>query len=99
MSAQAWIKFFPSDFIGGVRRLSVEGIAVYTMLLAEMWDRRKAVDLSREGDRRLFAGACGLSTRKFNAVLAELKGRGKIVEPAPGIYLNGRCNGIWSSTK
>ncbi|MFN9113976.1 MAG: DUF1376 domain-containing protein [Bacteroidota bacterium] len=82
MADAPWFKFYASDFLNGVRRLSGLERGVYITLISMMYDQGKPLsdDLSE------LAEDCGVTRRQFDAALAELVRRKKIVETADGLW-------------
>lgn len=84
MSKQAmpWVRFFPSDWLGGTRGLSASEAGIYINLIAMMYERGEPL---AEDTPRL-ARLCGASNAVFKAALARLVDDGKIVRLDAGLW-------------
>jgi len=69
MSKKPWYKRYPSDFIAGALRLTLEQKGAYHTLVDLIMDQDGLLPLD---DRQWLARCCGCSVRKFNTVLKEL---------------------------
>lgn len=74
MTATPWFKFYPSDWIAGVSRLSAAERGVYVTLLALMYDHGEPIV---RDDVRL-ARMCGLPTPGLTRALNSLLALGKV---------------------
>lgn len=77
-----WIKFYPSNWLGGTRGLSAAETGVYITLIAMMYERREPIPM----DERRLARLCGLPTHGFRRAVEALKDEGKIIEIDGGIW-------------
>lgn len=82
MGDAPWFKFFPSDWLSGTRRLSGLERGVYISLIALMYDQGKPLS----DDPKELADDCGVTRRQFDAALAQLLRRGKIVQTENGLW-------------
>jgi uncharacterized protein YdaU (DUF1376 family) len=74
MSKNRWFKFFPSDFLTGVRNLSPIEITAYIIVLCELYDNE---GLIRRDDEH-FSRACLIRKADFSRALDGLIAKGKI---------------------
>lgn len=84
-----FIKFFPSDFLGGTSGLSPAERGVYITLLCLIWDGNGPIQLD---DGRL-ARRCGMPKASFKKALKALMDEGKIIR-APGGLTNKRAHDV-----
>lgn len=82
MSALPWVRFFPSDWLGGTRGLSAAEAGIYITLLANMYERGEPL---KEDSARL-ARLCGASNSVFKAALDRLIDDGKITRVEGGLW-------------
>jgi hypothetical protein len=87
MSELPWVQFFPSDWLGGTRTLTVVETGVYITLIASMYDQGRP--LTDPPDR--LARLCGASTKQFvGALETQLReAAGWLHEPAPKLCVTG----------
>lgn len=78
----------PALFLGGIAHMTVEQIAVYSVLLELMYDKWEPVADRGVKQRRDLARTCGLSVRKFGTVLEELLAADKIQRTLSGRLSN-----------
>ena len=70
----SWFKFFPADFMNGVRGLTAQEVGLYTMLLARIYEENGPVEYH---PLRL-ATYCGMREKTFAKTLEKLLELGKI---------------------
>ncbi|MCH8112881.1 MAG: YdaU family protein [Proteobacteria bacterium] len=87
MSARPWYKRYPSDFISGTLRMSLEEKGAYSMVLDLIYDCGGPIP----DDPQWVARVCGCSTRKWNQIKSKLVEFGKI-EVVDGHIYNARAN-------
>jgi len=69
-----WFRFYPADFMDGVRGLSAQEVGLYTMLLCRMYEESGAIE-----DHTLrLSTYCGMREKTFTATLDKLVALGKI---------------------
>lgn len=89
MSATAWFRFFPSDWLGGTRGLTDRQTGVYISLIAMMYDHREPL----RDDAEWLARMCGSpNAASFRKVLQTLLDEGKIIRTDVGLW-NERVQG------
>ncbi len=81
MSETPFIKFFPSDFLGGTSGLTPAERGVYITILCLIWDGDGPVAMD---DARL-ARRCGMPKAPFNRILSALIDDGKIIRTDRGL--------------
>jgi uncharacterized protein YdaU (DUF1376 family) len=86
MSDLPYIKFYPSDFLGGVSGLSPAERGVYITILCLIWDHNGPVKI----DEGRLARRCGMPKAAFRKALASLMDEGKIHLTDDGL-MNGRA--------
>lgn len=86
MSAEAFVKWFPSDFLQGVADLDYPAIAVYTIVINLIYDN----DGDIVDDVGRIARRCGMRRPLCEATLERLVGLGKIFR-AGGFISNKRA--------
>ena len=69
-----WIKFFPADFMHGVRGLTAQEVGVYTMLLCRIYEENGPV----EYHVTRLSTYCGMRAATFEKVAAKLIELGKL---------------------
>jgi len=84
--SRPWFKFFTRDFRDGVRRLTLEQVGAYTLVLSLMYDSPggRLVD-----DEEAIMAHTGMSRRVWRRLRAELLSHGKIAIDA-GCIVNSR---------
>lgn len=82
MSDMPWIRFFPSDWLGGTRGMSASEAGVYINLLAMMYERRAPL----VEDCAKLARLCGASNSVFRRTLEQLIADGKIIRTEAGLW-------------
>lgn len=83
MSATAWFRFFPSDWLSGTRGMSDRQTGVYIGLIAMMYDHREPL----RDDPALLSRMCGSpSVTSFRKVLEGLIDSGKIIRTEAGLW-------------
>jgi uncharacterized protein YdaU (DUF1376 family) len=75
LSERPWYRRYPSDFIAGTLRMSLEEKGAYSVVLDLIYDRGGAIP----DDARYIAGVCGCSVRKWNAIRQRLINMGKLL--------------------
>jgi uncharacterized protein YdaU (DUF1376 family) len=81
-----YFRFYPADFMGGVRGLSAQEVGVYTMLLCRMYEENGPI----EYHVLRLATYCGMREKTFQAVAEKLIALGKI-ELDGGMIFNDRA--------
>jgi uncharacterized protein YdaU (DUF1376 family) len=81
-----YFRFYPADFMGGVRGMTAQEVGVYTMLLCRMYEEDGPI----ECDTFRLATYCGMRVATFTATLEKLIRLGKI-EPHDGALFNDRA--------
>lgn len=87
MTVLPYYKRYPASFLRGIQNMTVEQIAVYTVLLEVMYDAWETIEIRTPKQRRDLAVMCGLSPRKFGTTLEELIAADKIQQ-----HLSGRLS-------
>lgn len=82
MAEMPWVRFFPSDWLGGTRGMSAAETGVYITLIATMYERGEPIP---EEHARL-ARLCGASNASFRSTLEALVSEGKIVRTEVGLW-------------
>lgn len=82
MSEMPWVRFFPSDWLGGTRALSAAETGIYITLIATMYERGSPIAF----DATKLARLCGASNSSFRAALTSLIADGKIIETEAGLW-------------
>ena len=82
----SWFKFYPADFMNGVRGLSAQEVGLYTMLLARIYEENGPVEYH---PLRL-STYCGMREATFVKTLEKLLALGKITL-RDGMLSNGRA--------
>lgn len=80
MSANAYFKCYPSDFLNGIIGLTAPEIAVYTVTMMMQYDRREPV----RPNVRAIAARCSLRPGIVTAAISSLIEAGKLVATASG---------------
>lgn len=75
MSENAWIRFFPSDWLAGTRGMTAAETGIYISLVAMMYENEGHV----KDDRTRLARLCGASSSAFKKALETLVEGGKII--------------------
>lgn len=81
-----WFKFYPDDYLRGVRGLTAEEAGVYMAVLALMYQEGGAIP----DDERWICGAARISTRAWHRVRDKLCRMGKIIPNTDGFLINHR---------
>ena len=68
MSDNAWIRFFPSDWLGGTRGMSASETGVYITLICLLYEHDNAL----ANDTGRLARQCGLPASKFKTIFDNL---------------------------
>jgi len=80
-----FFRFYPSDFMDGVRGMSAQEVGLYTMLLCRMYEESGPIE-----DHTLrLATYCGMREKTFTSTLEKLVALGKIK----------RCDGMLSNDR
>lgn len=82
MSDMPWVRFFPSDWLGGTRGLSAAEAGVYINLLAMMYERGEPLP----EDPPKLARLCGASNAVFRRTLDQLVDDRKILRINGGLW-------------
>lgn len=82
-----WVKFYPSDWLGGTRGMTASETGIYITLIAMMYER----DGSVQDDTARLARICGSSPAAFKKALDVLIDEGKI-QRADGLLTNERVS-------
>jgi uncharacterized protein YdaU (DUF1376 family) len=83
MSATAWFRFFPSDWLAGTRGLTDRQTGVYISLIAMMYDHREPL----RDDVDWLSRMCGSpNVASFRKVLQSLLDEGKIIRTDAGFW-------------
>lgn len=82
MSDLPWVRFFPSDWLGGTRGMSAVETGVYITLVATMYERREPIP----EDHARLARLCGASNSAFKRALDTLVDEGKITRVEGGLW-------------
>lgn len=87
MSKNRWFKFFPSDFLTGVRNLNPIEITAYVIVLCELYDHEGSC---RRDDEHM-ARVCRIRKGDFSRALDSLIAKGK-VDVSSGMLSNKRVS-------
>jgi uncharacterized protein YdaU (DUF1376 family) len=82
MSEMPWVRFFPSDWLGGTRGMSAAETGIYITLIATMYERCEPVP----EDHQRLARLCGSPYTRFVAALENLIAEGKILRTERGLW-------------
>lgn len=82
MSNMPWVRFFPSDWLGGTRGMSAAEAGVYINLIAMMYDNGEPLT----EDHPKLARLCGASNATFKRTLERLVNDGKIIRAEAGLW-------------
>lgn len=82
MSKMPWVRFFPSDWLGGTRGMSAVETGVYITLIATMYERAEPI----AEDHARLARLCGASNSAFKKALETLIDEGKIIRIDAGLW-------------
>lgn len=82
MSKMPWVRFFPSDWLGGTRGMSAVETGVYITLVATMYERGEPIP----EDHARLARLCGASNSAFKKALETLVDEGKITRINDGLW-------------
>ncbi len=82
MSKMPWVRFFPSDWLGGTRGMSAVETGVYITLIATMYERGEPI----VEDHPRLSRLCGASNSAFKKALETLLDEGKIVRTERGLW-------------
>lgn len=82
MSKMPWVRFFPSDWLGGTRGMSAVETGVYITLIATMYERNEPI----VEDHARLARLCGASNSAFKKALETLLDEGKITRTERGLW-------------
>ena len=81
-----WFKFYPDDYLKGVRGLTAEEAGVYMALMALMYQEGGAIP----DDEAWICGAARIKTRAWHRIRDRLCRLGKIIPDADGFLANRR---------
>jgi uncharacterized protein YdaU (DUF1376 family) len=82
MSKMPWVRFFPSDWLGGTRGMSAVETGIYITLVATMYERGEPIPEDHSRLSRL----CGASNSAFKTALDALVNEGKIIRVEGGLW-------------
>ncbi|MGC4026238.1 MAG: DUF1376 domain-containing protein [Mesorhizobium sp.] len=82
-----WVRFFPSDWLAGTRGLSAHSTAAYITILAMIYERNGPI----KNDPDLLARSCAMTRRQFDAALAALIEKRKLLLLDSGELWNERA--------
>jgi uncharacterized protein YdaU (DUF1376 family) len=82
MSKMPWVRFFPSDWLGGTRGMSAVETGIYITLIATMYERGEPI----VEDHSRLARLCGASNSAFKKALETLLDEGKIIRTPSGLW-------------
>jgi uncharacterized protein YdaU (DUF1376 family) len=82
MSDMPWVRFFPSDWLGGTRGMSAAETGIYITLVATMYERGEPIP----EDHTRLARLCGASNSTFRTALDCLIAEGKISRTEAGLW-------------
>lgn len=85
MSEIAWVRFFPSNWLGGTRGMSASETGVYITLVCLLYESENVLT----NDTGRLARQCGLPASKFKTILQNLIDEEKI-QLSDGILSNGK---------
>ncbi|SPL64428.1 hypothetical protein OHAE_295 [Ochrobactrum soli] len=77
-----WVRFFPSDWLGGTRGMSAVETGIYITLIATMYERGEPI----VEDHARLARLCGASNSAFRKALDTLIDEGKITRIDAGLW-------------
>lgn len=81
MTSDPWIKFFPSDWLGGTSGLTAAERGVYITILALVYETGGPIKM----DRARLARRCGVPAGSFKRILTALLDEGKLFETEVGL--------------
>ncbi|MBB4342125.1 YdaU family protein [Rhizobium leguminosarum] len=82
MTKMPWVRFFPSDWLGGTRGMSAVETGIYITLIATMYERGEPI----VEDHSRLARLCGASNSAFKKALETLLDEGKIIRTSSGLW-------------
>lgn len=82
MADMPWVRFFPSDWLGGTRSMSAAETGIYITLIATMYERGEPIP----EDHVRLARLCGASNSSFKACLTSLIDDGKVIRVDGGLW-------------
>nr|WP_313010760.1 DUF1376 domain-containing protein [Brucella intermedia] len=82
MTKMPWVRFFPSDWLGGTRGMSAVETGIYITLIATMYERGEPI----VEDHARLARLCGASNSAFKKALDTLIDEGKITRIEAGLW-------------
>lgn len=82
MTKMPWVRFFPSDWLGGTRGMSAVETGIYITLIATMYERGEPI----VEDHSRLARLCGASNSAFKKALETLLDDGKIIRTPNGLW-------------
>ncbi|MCH6203420.1 YdaU family protein [Brucella ciceri] len=82
MTKMPWVRFFPSDWLGGTRGMSAVETGIYITLIATMYERGEPI----AEDHARLARLCGASNSAFRKALDTLIDEGKITRIEAGLW-------------
>jgi uncharacterized protein YdaU (DUF1376 family) len=82
LSKMPWVRFFPSDWLGGTRGMSAVETGIYITLIATMYERGEPIP----EDHGRLSRLCGASNSAFKKALDALVDEGKITRVDGGLW-------------
>lgn len=82
MADMPWVRFFPSDWLGGTRAMSAAETGIYITLIATMYERGEPL----QADYLRLARLCGASNSVFKKAVESLISEGKIEQTDNGLW-------------
>lgn len=82
MSEMPWVRFFPSDWLGGTRGMGAAETGIYITLVATMYERCEPIP----EDHKRLSRLCGASNSAFKRALEDLVSEGKILRVEGGLW-------------
>ncbi len=75
MSEMPWVRFFPSDWLGGTRGMGAAETGIYITLVATMYERCEPIP----EDHKRLSRLCGASNSAFKKALEDLVSEGNAI--------------------
>lgn len=85
--AMPWVRFFPSDWLGGTRGLSPRATALYITMVCLMYEKDGPIP----ADIDWLSRTCSMGRKQTAAALTDLITKGKITEQEDGRLFNGKA--------
>jgi uncharacterized protein YdaU (DUF1376 family) len=89
MSKNRWFKFFPSDFLTGIRNLNAVEVTAYIIVLCELYDHEGSI---RRDDDAL-AASCRIRKTDLTRAIDSLVSKGKL-DMSSGMLTNKRASEV-----